>query len=369
MEEIGDLWDDHIDITSKESTIKSYTPDTDDSLSILWICNDNTVNVPFTIVRAINKFTIHKAKLIQTYRTYLNWGNDSIMVSDVTTDEFLRMVETADVVHLNDLCVEGTFPFRGDLMFKDGGTVEDLRSLFTGEHRVFQQCNGTYYRKNYLKINKISDDHNMYLTCSTPDQCQHGSKLMWIPSPIPLWDRMYSLDVPVFDGENIKISHISPLERRKATHPLSANRLWKGTDVFLKVCKEGFPSVEVCLIEQVSHDECMKVRKDCQIHYDQFWGAYGLSALEGISTGQITIVGLSQVSRFIGGGGVFISPDSGSYNDMKTAIIKAIDTLCVPKSRTIHIQNARSWCEKWHSDDKVAKYLVSLYEHAGFWRK
>lgn len=329
---------------------------------IVWLCGDNTVNIPYTIVRAINKFTPHKALLIQSYRTYLKWNNDDLYVRltpEMTVQEFKDIISRADVVHMNDSQVDGRYPVNRKYDFRDGHV--NLFDLFSTNQKVFRQANGTYYRKCFADVNKLVQEHNVYFTSSTPDMCMLGPST-WLPSPIPLWEGEYQFSPPDYDGQ-IRISHVSPKERRHTN-----NYLWKGTDNFLKVCDEHFPAVEVVLVENRSHSECMAMRKNCHIHYDQFWGAYGLSALEGIATGQITTVGLSQVKRFIPDH-FFVDMDisKGSYDGILDGITAAIKILESP-NRIPFLNRARAWAEQWHSDEVVARYLIGLYKHAGFWR-
>jgi len=336
---------------------------------IVWICGDNTVNVPYTIVRAINKFTPHQALLIQSYRTYLKWPNEDIYVRltpEMTVQEFKDIISRADVIHLNDSHVGGRYPVSKKYDFKDG--YINLFELFTEKQRVFRQANGTYYRTHHEEVNRIVQEHNVYLTSSTPDLCMFGDST-WIPSPIPMWEEEYSFHpAPYEPGMQIGISHICNHLRRKTDNKMTDNSLWKGTDNFLKVCEDHFPDVKVVLVSNKSHLECMEMRKNCQIHYDQFWGAYGLSSLEGATTGQITTVGLSQVKRFIPEN-PFIDMDisKGSYAGIFDGISKAVKLLKSP-DRLEYLKYGREWIRKWHSDKTVARYLIDLYEHAGFWR-
>jgi DNA-binding protein YbaB len=257
----------------------------------------------------------------------------------MTSDEFIKLVQSSDIVHLNDLIISGMYPAARS--FKDKKRVNMLDILH--DQKVFRQANGTYYRNNHEVINLITTSHNICNTVTTPDLLKYGG--IWIPQPI----KLQPFNPPEYTGQ-IRISH-SPSKRKI-----------KGTDLFLEACLEM--DLEVVLIENKSHEECMNLRQSCHIHYDQFSiGSYGVSAVEGLALGQVTIVGLHAIRHLI--------PDHpfvdvyGHKEGLKNAIKEAINTV----SDHVFVLKGREWVEKHHSVENVISKLIKLYEKQGYYHE
>ena len=326
-----------------------------DTMNILWICSDNTANNPYNIVKTINDETKHMAVLIQAKQTYLNYPLDgTIMVNTITLKEFIKYVKWADVIHLNESVVSGLYPPEQAARFKCGSRVT-LYDVLTEDKKVFRHSNGTYYRSHYGEINRLCEKHNMYKTVSTPDLISYGMHTYWLPQPIPTTDEIYKKG-EVMSTEKIRISH-SP-----------TNRLIKGTQLFLLVCKKLFPELEVVLIEGKKHDECLRIRKTCHINYDQYsLGAYGVSSLESLAIGQLNIVGLHYVCNYIRDH-PFIEIKDGVMTGMATAIQECIDIIHSDGYEK-HLETQRKWLVEYHERIKVVEFLLELYKHAGYYVK
>jgi hypothetical protein len=65
-------------------------------MNILWICNDNTANIPYTIKNGINSLTDHNCKLIQSMLTQLRYPIDgTIIAHDITLKQFKSYIDKA----------------------------------------------------------------------------------------------------------------------------------------------------------------------------------------------------------------------------------------------------------------------------------
>jgi hypothetical protein len=275
------------------------------------------------------------------------------MAKDITSEEFKEIVREYDIIHFNECVKTGEYPPGIGHYFKDGERV-NLFDCVNGSQKVFRHSNGTYYRNNYPELNVIMHKHNIFHTVSTPDLCHLGGG-WWLPQPIPITGTPKYDFNPPDDNHTIRISHCP------------TNIKIKGTDQFLKVMKHEYPEIEVSLIKDVDHEECMQRRRNCHIHYDQFsLGAYGVASLEGLAMGQLVCVGLRKVRRFI--------PDNyffdmeASYDSMRNSIGAAIEIVKNPERYVTHLKRGRNWLKKWHEDKTVARWLCSLYQHAGYWR-
>jgi len=322
-------------------------------MNILWLCFENTSNVPHTVFESINKHTKHRCQLVQEADNYIQYPKKgTIMTSSLTSREFIDIVRNSDVIHFNDLLNDVVFPFKSK--FRDGKNVE-LTSLFDNSQRVLVHHNGSLYRNNSLRLNAFATRHNVSMTVSTPDLLQYGKDLTWLPAPIDLTNPRYSFKPIAFDGE-CYISH-SPTKR-----------IIKGTDIFLSVCRQYFPEeVFPVLIEHTPHDESMRIRSTCQVHYDQFSiGAYGLSAVEGLAIGQIVIVGISDYVKKLIGKHEFINL-SGDEQSFIDSIEKAMSMMTNEERRYNRAMAGRKWVERVHSDKVVINKLMKLYNESKYW--
>ena len=324
-----------------------------DNLHILWVCDDNTANNPYNLRNAINKYTKHECKLVQGKQTYLGYPLDgTIMAEDITRTEFISLVLWADVIHLNESVVSGIYPPEHDKYFKDGTRI-NLYDIFQPHQKVFRHSNGTYYRNNFKYLNYLCEKHNMYKTVSTPDLISLGSNNYWLPQPIPLDQPKYKIRARWSD--KIRVSH-SP-----------TNRVIKGTDTFLAVCKSRFPDMEVVLIEKMTHGECLKARKKCLVHYDQYsLGAYGVASLEALSIGQVCIVGIDNIFQYIPDS-PFVEIDGPYPENMEDALIRARNIASDEDNYKAYCKKAKEYLVYHHSDKVVVKRLCDMYEHAGFY--
>jgi hypothetical protein len=274
------------------------------------------------------------------------------MTSDITSHEFIDIVRNSDIIHFSDLLNDVVCPFKSK--FKDGKNIE-LCNLFDNSQRVLIHHNGSIYRKNNQRINMFSNRHSITSTVSTPDLLQYGNNLTWLPAPIDLTNKLYSFRPIAFD-KKCYISH-SPTKRGI-----------KGTDLFLQVCEKYFPNkVYPVLIEQQPHRASMNIRKNCQVHYDQFsLGAYGLSAVEGLSIGQLVIVGISDYVKKYIGKPEFINV-AGIEQSFVDSIKKTISIMSNEERRYNRALIGRKWVEHLHSDKIVVNKLIKLYNKSTYW--
>ena len=154
-------------------------------------------------------------------------------------------------------------------------------------------------------------------------------------------------------NEKIKIAHAT------------RSRSNKGSDFIIQTVKEleSDYQVELTLIENLPHQECMQIKAGCDIYIDQIadrggWG-YGMSSVESLAQGLATCTYLNpQYLEFI--------PDhpfvNVSYENLKTELIELIAD---SDYRAAAASRGREWVVKTHDIDAVMERLYSYYKDAG----
>lgn len=316
-------------------------------MNVLILANDNTAGIPYNLNKALNEYTDYNSKLVMCKRTYLNLPT-GIMASDITYKKFMLMLRQADIIHLNESVVSGIFPAERNIFFKDTTTKVNLYKVLGNRKKVVRHAHGSYIRKFGKHVNKICENHNIKQIITSPDLFSITSSAEWLPQIMPI-DRCELLDckpAPVVADDSLKISHCP------------TNRLVKHTDKFLKALGK-FEHVKPVLIEGLNHIDCLKLRRDCQIHFDQSGlQVYGVSALEGLCMGQVTMVGMGIGSKY--------APNHPFVDvnklGMQEAIYRALDIMNNPRERKFLLHVARKWVEKKHHPKVIASKLSKIYE-------
>jgi hypothetical protein len=144
------------------------------------------------------------------------------------------------------------------------------------------------------------------------------------------------------------------------------NRLYKGTDKIISVIgriKKDF-DFEFILLENLSHNEVLKIKRDCDLAIDQVGGiaggsGYGRNSIENLAMGLPTITEFSdEYLKFIGEN-PFLNSNIGNLGDVITDIIKNPGILIDISKKGIE------WLERTHSYKAVNEKLISIYQEKG----
>lgn len=317
-----------------------------DEMNILYIASENTANVPYTLFYGMNKYTDNKANFVLLLDNFLKYPLDGAQFgSSLTSSEFIDMIKKSDIIHMDDLRnVTHDKIIYGK--FKDGLDV-DILSLIGNHQKLFWHQNGTFFRKNCQAINNIALRHNINLLASTPDLLKYSKIMKWCPCPIDLERKIFNEPPPVINSLKILCSH-APSKR-----PI------KSTDQFLKFASMRNKIVPK-IIERKSNEECLNIRKDCPLHYDQIiLGAYGVSAIEGAAMGQIVMVNLRNVKQYVPGNPFIDIPYM--TNGFLRAFDISIRILSSNQSRQKHIIQGKQWVKKVHGAQSVVNSLSNMY--------
>lgn len=155
------------------------------------------------------------------------------------------------------------------------------------------------------------------------------------------------------ENKKIKIAHAT------------RSRYNKGSDHIIETVKElekKLP-VELIIMENIPHGECMEIKSGCDIYVDQIadkggWG-YGMSSVEAMAQGLATCTYLNEkYLEFI--------PDNGfinvNYYNLKSELEKLITDTEYRKMMSV---KGRQWVEKKHDINNVIQNLYGYYKLAG----
>lgn len=142
----------------------------------------------------------------------------------------------------------------------------------------------------------------------------------------------------------------------------------KHTNYFLYVMKEirkKYPKVQVCLIEGKTHAECLRLRANADICYDQLLLQYGTSGLEAMTMGQPVIAGCAdalyeKMTHFFG------TPPF--VRATKETLFTTIERLIIDEQLRTHMGKVgRNYIETYHSFKHTAELAIDTYKEAKEW--
>jgi hypothetical protein len=142
-------------------------------------------------------------------------------------------------------------------------------------HHVFR-ANPEMFQKKYRDLGRRN------LLVSTPDLLKKLPGARWQPNLVPQRLPAYTPAPRQPDGK-VRLAH-SPTRKDL-----------KNTDDLLAVCRDlapALPMLELELIDDVPHVECLARKQACDLAFDHMQGYYGMASLEALSQGLPTIAGL-----------------------------------------------------------------------------
>jgi glycosyltransferase involved in cell wall biosynthesis len=285
----------------------------------------------FTLMRYLNKHTIHKARYI-TFRESFTQHNTDIFVDPTGkgNDEAEEIVRNADFFHIG-----GNYENFGLVNFSD---------ILTSANCVFQYF-GSYLRENAKEIFEM---HRR--TGFKAIVWQDWTMLSQLPGGFYHIQKIFELDdIPLVPPATdvVRIAH-SPTRRHI-----------KSTDLFLSVMedlKRRYP-VEVVLIEGISHEKAMEMKQSVQITYDQLiLGFYANSAIESMAMGHVVICGLN---NFL----LSFFPDCPIVSATEDTLKNTIEYFLKNPEQIAPLGlRGREWVERLHHPKNVAPKYVFLYD-------
>ncbi len=151
-------------------------------------------------------------------------------------------------------------------------------------------------------------------------------------------------------GHKIKICH-SPTDR-----------YYKGSNDIIKICKKiekNNSSVEFILIENMSHDEVIKIKKTCDILIDQIgdsggWG-YGMNSVESMALGLCCVTQMNEECNKFFNNHPFINVNKNNLES------KINNLILNPTIIDEHKEKSIRWVNDKHDVRNVGKILYANY--------
>jgi len=250
-------------------------------MNILMIAINDPAGTAIEFTKAINKYTEHTCRLITKEIRYNFMFEKDLHLPWLDADgweEVEQLLRTSDVFHFHmtaDEYIE-LGPFK---------PVDYLHGKIIVHHHHGHpdfRGNPEKYRNKYKK----RDRHNLLV--STPDLLKLLPEARWQPNLVPIDDPLYT-PLEHKPDEPIIICHSPTRKDLKNTSELvqAVNQLKK---------KAG-TNIELRLIENTPHKECLRLKRESHILFDHMQGYFGVSSLEGLSQGVCVVAGLDDWNR------------------------------------------------------------------------
>lgn len=143
------------------------------------------------------------------------------------------------------------------------------------------------------------------------------------------------------------------------------NRAMKGTDLILPIMDKVRKNrdIEFVLVENMSHDEVMRIKGTCDLAIEQvgnFGGTgYGRNSLETLALGIPTITEMTPDYT------VWLPENPFVLANQDTLFDRLIELIDTPSLRSEKRESGRRWVEKFHSFEAVHTQLMELYREHG----
>jgi hypothetical protein len=243
-------------------------------MRIVMIAENDPAGVGSLVRNALHRHTDHVCRLVTTQTRYTHgWEKDlHVPLLDAAgLDELAETLETADVFHFHMLADEHMplGPFTAAPFLAGKAIVHHHHG-----HHVFR-AHPEIFQKKYRDLGRTN------LLVSTPDLLLKLPGARWQPNLVPEHAPLY-LPKPRTPDGRVRIGHSPTRKDLKNTDELEA--------VHARLARE-LP-LDLDLIDDVPHVECLARKQACDIVFDHMQGYYGMSSLEALSQATPVIAGL-----------------------------------------------------------------------------
>lgn len=250
-------------------------------MRILMIAINDPAGTAIEFTKAINAYTEHSCRLItKEIRYNFMFEKDLHLpwLDEAGWTEVEELLRTSDVFHFHMTADEDIElgPFRP-------------RDFMKGKIIVHHHHGHPDFRSNPEKYRqKYKERGRKNLLVSTPDLLKLLPEAKWQPNLVPVHDQLYT-PLKNKPEEPIIICH-SPTRRDL-----------KNTEEFLaameKLRQSSPVPVELHLIENTPHKECLRMKRESHILFDHLQGYYGVTSLEALSQGLCVVAGLDEWNK------------------------------------------------------------------------
>jgi hypothetical protein len=250
-------------------------------MKILMIAINDPAGTAIEFTKAINRYTEHSCRLITKEIRYNFMFEKDLHLPWLDADgwdEVEELLKNSDVFHFHMTADENVEigPFR---------PVDYMRGKIIVHHHHGHpdfRGNPKKYRKKYKELRRRN------LLVSTPDLLKLLPDARWQPNLVPIDDHLYT-----------------PLENKPASPVIicqsPTRKDLKNTTEFVQAVtdlkRQSTITIELRLIENTSHKDCLRLKRESHILFDHLQGYFGVSSLEGLSQGLCVIAGLDTWNR------------------------------------------------------------------------
>ena len=316
-------------------------------MKILMIAENDPAGTAISFTNAINRYTAHHCRLVTKEIRYNFMFEKDIHIPFMNNgdrEELEHLLRCSDVFHFHMTSDEyiQLGPFQPVDFLHEKLVIHHHHG-----HHNFRADPGKY-RKKYKALKRSN------LLVSTPDLLHLLPEARWQPNPVPINDLRY---LPLDGKPNgvIKIVHSPTRKDLKNTNEI----IFEVNELKAR----GFP-VELELIENTEHSECLYRKRKCHILFDHLHGYYGVSSLEGLSQGLCVLAGLDKwnqmhIRNFTGQERIpwLIT----STKSMGKNIIELVES---GEKREETAAYSRRFMEKYWNEQAVTNRLVEFYRDA-----
>ena len=238
------------------------------------IAINDPAGTAIAFTKAINRYTEHTCRLITKEIRYNFMFEKDLHLPWLDMDgwgEVEHLLKMSDVFHFHMTADE-------NIELGDFRPVDYLKGKAILHHHHGHpdfRGNPDKYREKYKRLKRGA-------IVSTPDLLKLMPEASWQPNLVPINDPEY---MPVREPEG---------DKKQVCHAPTRKDL-KNTSEFLgvmEVLKSKIPNLSCRLIENTPHKDCLRIKQQCQVHFDHMQGYYGVSSLESLSQGKPVIAGV-----------------------------------------------------------------------------
>ena len=307
-------------------------------MKILRMTTNDPAGTSILFTDAVNRYTEHTSRLITTSEKYEFHFKKDLHAPDVKDfDEIHQLLKDSDIYHFEILSDESMEI--GPLKVKD---YIKNKVILHGHHgHPDFRLNPDKYRLKYQKLKRK-------VLVSTPDLKLGLPDAYWIPNLVPINNPLYMPSDERYD--DFTVGH-SPTRTDL-----------KDTVRLLKAAHKA--GVNVDIIMNTPHKECLRRKQKCHVIFDHLQGYYGVSSLESLSQGIPVIAKLSDwVERNIKEFAETESLPWLLFRELGTVVLQ-VKFGHYPYGGK-HFRQMGDWCRKFMvdhwSDKKVVNRLIKFY--------
>ena len=314
-------------------------------MKILKFASTDPAGMAIRFTNAINRYTEHRARLVTFGTVYSVDFETDLHVPELREDyaEVVALCEEADVIHFHNM-IDENWPL--------GPHV--LRDLVRGKPIIYHEHGHPYFLANAADMRRRCEEAGRHVLVATPDLLNLWPGSHWQPNLVPINDVGYLPAPGNHAGDQVRMCQ-------------APTRRWhKHTAEFIEVTDAlmaRLTHVDRDIIENVSHAECLRRKRRCQVVFDHMNGHFGISSLESLSQGVPVVAGLDDwnIDQLKKAGRADTVP--WIIARTRDQLATELEALAVDRDlRAAHGAESRRWMERHWTERQLIAQLIDYYE-------